>query len=179
MDPSDPRSRKTRRQKKPKPRSPLRPRLVPRDSEVHPTLSRPYQLLDELTRLERDHFPNAASVTLRVFLEMSTFIYLKQTNHKQSGGLQDWLRLAAEDLGRKSRLESKNRKAVVALSGKVPTLHQFVPNEDYHPEKRELTSWWDSLEAFLTALWDEVGDQECPTTPLFGIQAESGRSATS
>jgi hypothetical protein len=82
--------------------------VIPRDFHVVVGDDRLVAIREELTHLERDSFPNAGAVLLRVFLELSVLDYLGRT-----GRLTDLV----------AKLEKKN----ALQPGQDPKMSQLVP----------------------------------------------------
>ena len=87
----------------------LSPTVLPKDFKVRVGSSRLVDIRNELVKLKREDFPNAAAVLLRVFFELAIIDYLDR-----AGTLSKLVK----------RLEEKQNRA---LPHGVPTLKQMVP----------------------------------------------------
>lgn len=133
----------------------------------------------ELTDLRRKNFPNAGSVLLRVFLELSVMDYLRRTNRldpliaKLAGGpgnklkhgmpyfgqtIPELLRIAKANLS-----ASELRRVESALADdpsrpfSVHTMHGFVHMVDEFPNDQEIKTFWHRIEPLMRILLVEEG----------------------
>jgi hypothetical protein len=101
-------------------------------------------------------------VLYRVFLELSADEYVKR-EHLATGemdALGKKLLHVADALKRKGKLDDQQLKPVRRaaqrdsfLASTITTMHQYVHNPHFSPAPSDLRASWDSLEAFIKALW--------------------------
>ena len=153
---------KKRMPKEEKPRTTLIP---PKDFLVYITQNRINNIFVELKKLNVDEFPNAVSVMLRVFLELSLDHFLEETikwpeQKIENSTLAQKLVAVANDLETKKIMSAKElapiRKAAggqTLLVASIKTLHGYVHNKHFSPIPSELKTTWDDLAPFLSNLW--------------------------
>jgi len=122
----------------------------------------------ELRGLQLERYPNAISVLLRVFLELSVddvidrehLMTAQQLEHSK---LRDKLTKVADHLKTAGRLTGQQAKAAkkVAtdqhiISGTVTTFHEYVHNKAFSPSPADLRAAWDNLEPLFEAIWREA-----------------------
>jgi hypothetical protein len=139
--------------------------LIPRDFLADVTQTRINKIFVELKKLSVDEFPNAASVMLRVFLELSLDHILEETikwseQQIENSTLAQKLMAVANEFERKQIMSSKQlapiRKAVggqTLLAASVKTLHGYVHNKYFSPIPSELRTAWDDITPFISNLW--------------------------
>jgi hypothetical protein len=114
-------------------------------------------IYNELLTLNATQYPNAASVLLRVFVELSIDHYLTQMNLSgENEKLAKKLKVAADDLKKKGQIDDQLRKAIdriansqTVIAASTFTFNQYVHNRYSHPIPSELFIAWDELEPFL------------------------------
>jgi hypothetical protein len=116
-------------------------------------------MIVELRHLDIDRYTNSASMLLRAFLEMSTYLYAKKKGVPKVSGVQgrwdaDW-NSVINYLESHAYLEKSQITALRKLvSNKdqmlsYDTLHQCVHNKDFFPEKKDLIRIWTMLEPYF------------------------------
>ena len=152
--------------KKPKKKQqPIRTTLIPKDCYLNISSVRINNIYVELRNISIEEYPNAVSVSLRVFVELSVDHYLKENGLSKKGGanepnLAKRPRTAADDLEGKGRIDEQLRRAVHKVAGShhsvaagTVTFNQYVHNSNVIPTASELRSAWDELEPFIVELW--------------------------
>jgi hypothetical protein len=131
---------------------------------THPRINRVY---NELLLLNAEQFPNACSVLLRVFIELSVDHYLNtnnvMTDHQiRNTPLAKRLSTTADHLNKNGKISAKLKSAVDTVASRakntlggptVVTFNQYVHNEYVFPRSNELYTTWDELEPFVVQLW--------------------------
>lgn len=131
---------------------------------THPRINRVY---NELLLLNAEQFPNACSVLLRVFIELSVDHYLSTNkvmtdNQIRSAPLSKRLSTTAAHLNTNGKINNKLKNAVDTVASRakntlggptVVTFNQYVHNEYVFPRSNELYTTWDELEPFVVQLW--------------------------
>lgn len=161
-----PRSRSPRPKTKPRPKAPTaRVTLVPPSCDINPPPPRINGVFNELASLDVTTFPNAASVLLRVFLELSVDHYLEQHSVmteavRRNQGLAKRLKEVADHLAERGVIQEALKKAVTkvadgqhTIAASVTTFNQYVHNEYVHPKPSEIQTAWDELQPFLEKVW--------------------------
>lgn len=136
-------------------------RVLPRNFRVLFGTRRLKAIREELVALDRDEFPNAGAVLLRVFLELSIEHYLDKTGElkKLKAELDDKKKLRygrvelQHMIGRvvgiaKTKLEARAATSVekalkydAAAPFSIRELHDFVHSED-QPNPRDIKTFW-------------------------------------
>lgn len=135
-------------------------RVVPRSFQVYFGTRRLKAIRDELTKMDRDEFPNAGAVLLRVFLELSIAHYLEKTGElkklKEALAAKNKVppRLTMQHMINhllplaKGRLEAREAIRVEkalrydeAAPFSIRELHDFVHSED-QPNARDIKTFW-------------------------------------
>lgn len=143
-----------------RPVSTKRKYLIPSDFVVRPKDDRVNNIYRELKQLEVDKFTNAASVMMRVFIELSLDYYLsinpisgidasKSLNQKLTGVI-DYLEknkvLTRKELqGAKYVLSSKSVSS-------TETLNAYVHSRLLHPSETEIKTTWDNIALFIKTI---------------------------
>ena len=150
---------------KPKPSPRVRTTLIPRDCSLNPTSSRLVDIVRELKSLNVNDYPNACSVMLRVFLELSMDAAIDELKLKatvtESDPLAKKIRAVAAELRKNDQISVQLKRAIDgvansrtnALAAGIFTWHQYVHNQYVHPKATELRQTWDEIQPFVQALW--------------------------
>ncbi|TFV83144.1 hypothetical protein [Blastococcus sp. CT_GayMR16] len=162
---SKPRAAKPRAPKaRPKPAT-ARVTLVPSDCRINPAPPRINAVFTELSTLDVTTFPNAASVLLRVFVELSVDHYidhhgLMDETKRHNTVLAARLKATSEHLYAANKIPEDLRRAITriadgrhTIAASVATFHAFVHNPYVHPRPTELQTAWDELQPFLEKVW--------------------------
>lgn len=140
-----------------------RDRLIPATVKVGTKGQRLLEIEDELRSLSLEKFPNAVSVLMRVFVELTVDSYIQRHKLalKSNETLGGKLSLVCEDLVGKKKLTRDQAKPVRRAAAKdsflapsIDLMHGYVHNPHIFPSGGDLRSSWDSLEFFLTTCWD-------------------------
>jgi hypothetical protein len=165
-----PTGKTTKVEPKKTPRKTLR-RRAPRttvaspESMLNPGPPRLNAIYNELLGLSSEQFPNAGSVLLRVFLELSVDDYITRNNvmtqnDRDNANLAKRLKEVARHLEKTGAIDNQLKRAVNriadgqhTIAASVTTFHQYVHNQYVHPKPSELRTSWDELRPFLEAVW--------------------------
>lgn len=123
------------------------------------------RIFNELkTHLAFDNTPNAISILLRIFIDLSLSSYIEDNNleFKDSGrnpGLHDKVILCAQTLRDKKKITGSQSTAVITYSSQITksngSLHQYVHNQHLILSKEAVNTEWDNFEQLLTVIWNE------------------------
>ena len=140
--------------------------VIPRDSRVNVAPPRINSIYNELLTISAETFPNACSVLLRVFIELSVDHYIEDTKlmtdaQIRSTPLAKRLKKVAESLLAKGSITAKLKTAVekVADGGQsviaagIPTFNQYIHNQYVYPRAAELYTTWDEIAPFMEKVW--------------------------
>lgn len=143
-----------------------RPTVIPSNCNLWITAGRINSIYRELQKLEVEKFPNAASVLIRVFLELTVDDRLKNYSLLPeivvlNTPLAKKLRTLADHLFKTSAISEQIKRTVhkvadgASVSASIVTLHQYVHNEFTYPSASEVRRSWDEIEPFMTAMWEK------------------------
>lgn len=153
------------KRKRRKKRRPERTSLIPQSCHLdidHPRINSIY---NELMTLSVDQYPNACSVALRVFVELSVDHFLEHKGlmseeDRRNKALAKRLKVAAAELKGKGKISTQLEKAIqkaadstVVLAASTVNFNQYVHNRHVFPKPTELTIAWDELQPFMEQLW--------------------------
>lgn len=141
-------------------RNNLIPSYVKLNFKKHKKCSRIFSELK--SHLTYDTTPNAISILLRVFIDLSvtSFIEDNKIEHKDSSrnpGLHDKVILCAHHLREKKKITGSQSTAVIAFSSQLTkangSLHQYVHNPHMISSKEAINDEWDAFETLLMKVW--------------------------
>lgn len=144
---------------------PARTAVAPRDANLNVGTPRINDIYNELLTLDANSFPNAASVTLRVFLELSTDEYLDvkvvmAEATRRNKPLAGRLKAAAEHMAKTGLIDNALKSMVYKvadtsglLAAGTTTFNQYVHNKYVMPKPSELRLAWDEIQPFLQKIW--------------------------
>lgn len=155
---------KPRKKPRPKPKPP-RTTVAPSDSQLNPGPPRINEIYNELVSLSAETHPNAGSVLLRVFLELTVDDYLDThtlmaESTRRSTPLAKRLKTVAQHLEKTGAINAQLRQAIEkvadsrhGLAASIPTFNAYVHNKYVFPKPSELRTSWDELQPFLEEIW--------------------------
>jgi hypothetical protein len=152
---------------KPKPTTPVRKTLIPKDCRLKVTNSKIAEISKELRALTLIDYPHSISVLFRVFLETSVDHYLTSAGvslfEKTSGGNKDKkLRKKVEDAIKNMVANGVPKRNLDGVSKGindknsplfVDILHNYVHNRFFSPTERDLKVAWDNAQPFFERIW--------------------------
>jgi hypothetical protein len=153
-------SSKSRPKANPRPKGP-RTTLIPKSCKINAPSGRIRAIYNELLSASVDEFPNACSVTLRVFVELSIDHEIAKRpaltgKADPNTNLAKRLKEIASDMKAKGEIDDDLHKAVVriadtrgVMAASTVTFNQFVHNKYVHPLPSELRTAWDELQPFM------------------------------
>lgn len=149
--------------------------LVPKKLVLHINNPKSNKIFEELKQIPVRNCPNASSVLLRVFLELSVDAYLekydlvknnaitacssgeslhgkvsKVLNHMTQQGSM------SNDVSKGIRAEINDVNSVLSIE----SLNAYVHNEFFYPKAENLIIGWDNIETFFVILWDSINKKE-------------------
>jgi hypothetical protein len=140
--------------------------VIPKATALNVGQPRINKIYNELLGLSAEQYPNACSVLLRVFIELSVDHVIESRNlmtddQMRNAPLAKRLKKVAGQLAKDGKIPSKLKQAVerVAdgshsiLGASVPTFNQYVHNEYVYPRPAELYTTWDELAPFMKKVW--------------------------
>lgn len=141
----------------------LRDKLIPPNCALNITEPRLKDIARELKKLSLSQQPNAVSVLLRVFVELSVDTYLRV---KKLTGIGDadlfYKKLTAvcDDLVTRKKLTTQQAKPVRRAAAKdsflapsIDMMHAYIHCPYIFPTGTDLRAHWDGLESFIVAVW--------------------------
>jgi hypothetical protein len=145
-----------------RPKSGVRTTIIPKNCILEITDNRINNIYIELKQLNTDNYPNAGSVLLRVFMELSLDAYIdrQRLNIHPDAKLRDKLDASAKYIEAGKKMTSQElmpvRRAATGktlLASDVPTLHGYVHNRHFNPAPIDLKTAWDDLQKFMETIW--------------------------
>jgi len=144
------------------PASTTRKKIIQRNCKLEIPEKRVNNIFIELKCLNVDKFPNAGSVLLRVFLELSLDYYIEKNStigvttdaklHRKINSVAEYF----ETNGIMSKHELKPIRQSVSRKNEIfstETLNAYVHNKNLNPIPKELKLTWDNIELFIKKLW--------------------------
>ncbi|MFB2597478.1 hypothetical protein ACEXQE_06785 [Herbiconiux sp. P17] len=152
--------------KKPRPKQKApRTTVAASDANMNPQSPRINEIFNELVSLSAETHPNAGSVLLRVFLELTVDDYLAANNlmseqDRRSKPLARRIKDVSDHLASVGAIDNGLKTAVHKVADSqhgfaagVSTFNQYVHNKYVYPKPSELRTSWDELQPFLEAVW--------------------------
>lgn len=139
-----------------------RDRLIPTDCTLNVADPRLRDIERELRHLSLESHPNAVSVLLRVFLELSADWYIDAQGLavQESASLGAKLKEVVDHLVQRRKLTAKQAKPArraaqrdTFLGPSVTQMHQWIHNQYMFPGPSDLRSEWDGLQPWFMAVW--------------------------
>lgn len=145
---------------------PARTTVIPSTpTSLNVTTPRINAIYNELLTMSAEQYPNACSVLLRVFIELSIdhaldARKLMTESVMRSTPLAKRLKTVAADLKARRRISAKLATAVDSIANGpsvlapgMPTFNQYVHNQFVYPKPSELYAAWDELSPFMEKVW--------------------------
>lgn len=149
--------------------------LIPKSVVLHIKNPKINKIFEELKQVQVKTCPNASSVLLRVFLELSVDAYLEKYNlvigdaltanySKESlrGKVSKVLNHMTQrktmnnDISKGIRAEINDKNSVLSIE----SLNAYVHNEFFYPKADNLIVGWDNIEVFFIQLWNSINNNE-------------------
>lgn len=148
--------------------------LVPKTLILHINKPKINKIFEELKKVQVKTCPNASSVLLRVFLELSVDAYLEEYNlvknnaktacsskenlngkvHKVVNHMRQ-LGTISDDLSKGIKAEITDNNSVLSIE----SLNAYVHNEFFYPKADNLITGWDNIEQFFIHLWNSINKE--------------------
>ena len=148
--------------------------LVPKTLNLHIKNPKINKIFEELKEVNVKTCPNASSVLLRVFLELSVDAYLERydlvknnattacsskesLNGKVSKVLNHMKQLGtmSDDLSKGIRSEINDNNSALSIE----SLNAYVHNEFFYAKADNLIIGWDNIEKFFIHLWNSISNE--------------------
>lgn len=122
-------------------------------------------IYNELLTMNAEQYPNACSVLLRVFIELSIDHVLEDKTLMSEADMRNTplakrLKAVATYLQQKRKISARLHTAVEGIANGpsvlapgVPTFNQYVHNQFVFPKPSELYAAWDELSPFMEKVW--------------------------
>ena len=139
-----------------------RDNLIPSDCVLSVSDTRSRDIERELRHLSLDSNPNAISVLLRVFLELSVDWFIASTGLAvdQRAKLRTKLGKTADHLVKQQALTTQQAKPVrraaqkgTFLGPSITQMNEWIHNPHMFPGPSDLRSEWDGLQPWFIAVW--------------------------
>lgn len=136
--------------------------LIPADCVLNITEDRAEAVAEELRHLKVEKYPNAVSVLLRVFIELSMDCYITKNGLSTSVDypLGKKIQDVAHDLVKRNVMTQHQAKAANRASSSdsflapsVKLLNAYVHHSNVFPAPGDLFAHWNTLQSFMTAVW--------------------------
>lgn len=148
--------------------------LIPKSVVLHIDNPKINKIFNELKQVQVKTCPNASSVLLRVFLELSVDAYLEKYRLVNNNALtacssgeslqgkvgkvlnhMNSLKTISNDLSKGIRTEINDKNSVCSIE----SLNAYVHNEFFYPKADNLIIGWDNIENFFVILWDSINKE--------------------
>ena len=148
--------------------------LVPKTLILHINNPKINKIFEELKHIQVKTCPNASSVLLRVFLELSVDAYLERydlvknnaitacsskenLNGKVCKVLNHMIqsKTMSNDISKGIRAEINDKNSVLSIE----SLNAYVHNEFFYPKADNLIIGWDNIESFFIQLWKSINKE--------------------
>lgn len=145
-----------------------RDKLIPKSCDLEITVQKINNIFHELKTLNVHTYENATAVLLRVFIELSVDAYLDKhrlattISASTMTGLAPKINLVANHLENKKLADKGICTGIKnAIKDKndilnVDTWHAYVHNTSYRQKPENLIRTWDSVQPFITILWENI-----------------------
>ncbi len=157
-------------------KSKTRTSLIPKKLLLYIDNPKLNKIFEELKQIPVKTCPNASSVLLRVFLELSVDAYLEKYDlvrnnaitacssgeslqgkvGKTLNHMTNQLGIMSNDLSKGIRSEINDKNSVLS----VESLNAYVHNEFFYPKADNLIVGWDNIETFFVLLWDSINNKK-------------------
>lgn len=167
---NEPKESQNKKSKKPK----TRVGLVPKNLVLHINNPKLNKIFEELKQIPVRTCPNASSVLLRVFLELSVDAYLEKYDLVKNNAItacssgeslqgkvgkvlnhMTQLGIMSNDLSKGIRSEINDKNSVLSIE----SLNAYVHNEFFYPKADNLIIGWDNIETFFVLLWESINKE--------------------
>ena len=167
---NEPKESQNNKSKKPK----TRVGLVPKNLVLHINNPKLNKIFEELKQIPVRTCPNASSVLLRVFLELSVDAYLEKYDLVKNNAItacssgeslqgkvgkvlnhMTQLGIMSNDLSKGIRSEINDKNSVLSIE----SLNAYVHNEFFYPKADNLIIGWDNIETFFVLLWESINKE--------------------
>lgn len=132
------------------------------------------KIFEELKQIPVRICPNASSVLLRVFLELSVDAYLEKYDLVKNNAItacssgeslqgkvgkvlnhMTQLGIMSNDLSKGIRSEINDKNSVLSIE----SLNAYVHNEFFYHKADNLIIGWDNIETFFVLLWESINKE--------------------
>ena len=167
---NEPKDSQKNKSKKPR----TRVGLVPKNLVLHINNPKLNKIFEELKQIPVRTCPNASSVLLRVFLELSVDAYLEKYDLVKNNAItacssgeslqgkvgkvlnhMTQLGIMSNDLSKGIRSEINDKNSVLSIE----SLNAYVHNEFFYPKADNLIIGWDNIETFFVLLWESINKE--------------------
>lgn len=155
-----------KKQRGPRPKPRLRTTVVPASATLNVTPPRINSIYVELGALNAERYPNACSVLLRVFIELSVDHYIEERKlmtdaQMRNAPLAKRLKEVVRNLKSRNKISARLTAAMESyadgkmtiVAATVPTFNQYVHNQYVYPKAVDLYTTWDELAPLLEKIW--------------------------
>lgn len=148
--------------------------LIPKDLILEISNPKINKIFQELKQIPVKKYPNASSILLRVFLELSVDVYLERyklvkndaitacaSRESLDGKVHKVLnhmaqkKTMSDDLSKGIRSEIKDKNSVFSIE----SLNAYVHNEFFYPKAENLVVGWDNIERFFIQIWKSINNE--------------------